>query len=542
MTDLNTDTEHPERENEPVLAGTESVAVDNGEASGSAGNVQEAVNGNGSSDAPGTGDENVLALHRAKKLRGTVTFTGDAHQAVLACALAALCPEPTRLGNLPTAPDGELAAWFTEYRVALEALGVVFEPAEDGHMLVRGPREGLVAPSAPLVVHHELAALALAGLCSGRGLSATLRVDAVRVPGDTVALLRALWPQPQPQPGTEALEAAADAAYADIVIGTLNPKARGLVKPYERLAKKTGEETAVKIALLFHHLAAGESLELHLRRQGPDLLETMLLHFEVDLKVERDDDKEADELTRRIARQMRAAGKEIPVTRLKLAAGARPSPAFLVLAGDVTEASAVALAATLIKGSDVLLEGVLLNTGRAAFFAALRRLGGDVEVVQRREPRHGGGETQGTVRVRTSDLVARRFDAEVLADLRDEVFLLLAAAAYAEGESVFRDLDGLRLGPLDRLREFTAALKRGGVETGEIEDGVVIRGRSESDGAAFDALGHPGLAAACVAMALKSHGASTLAGADALAARHPGLLDRLQALQTPATATTEKTA
>jgi 3-phosphoshikimate 1-carboxyvinyltransferase len=183
-----------------------------------------------------------------------------------------------------------------------------------------------------------------------------------------------------------------------------------------------------------------------------------------------------------------------------------------------------------VKGSDVMLEQVLLNTGRAAFFAALRRLGADVEVVQRREPRQGGGEAQGTVRVRTSDMMAKRFDAETLIDLRDEIFLLLAAAAYAEGESVFRDLDWLRLGPVDRLREFTAALKRGGVETGEIEDGVVIRGRAESDGASFDSLGHSGLAAACAVMAFKSHGASTLAGAAALAHRHPGLLTRIQTL------------
>jgi len=46
------------------------------------------------------------------------------------------------------------------------------------------------------------------------------------------------------------------------------------------------------------------------KRQGSDLLENLLVHFEVDLKVERDDDKDADELTRRIARQMRAAGKQ----------------------------------------------------------------------------------------------------------------------------------------------------------------------------------------------------------------------------------------
>ncbi len=502
---------------------------------------EDAVGGDGAAEAssdvsPDVSPEaaaesgDVIAIHRGKKLRGTLTFPGDAHQAMYACALAALGTDATRLGNPPEAP------WFAGYRAALEALGVAFETADDDHLLVRGPRDGLTAPVAPLEVRHELAALILAGLCSGRGLAATLRIDRGRVPADTIAVLKTLWPGPIVAGARAAVSDTAAAApsagdedeHLDFPVGALNAKARGLVKPYERLAKKTGEETAVKIALLFHHLAAGESLELHLRRQGPDLLENLLLHFEVPLRIERDDDKEADELTRRIARQMRAAGKEIPVTRLRLPAGARPAPTFLTLAGDVTEAAAAALAATLIKSSDVLLENVLLNTGRAAFFAALRRMGGDVEVTQRRER---FGETQGTIRIRTSELFGKRFDADTLTDTRDEVFLLLAAAAYAEGESVFRDLHALRQGPVDFLREFTAALKRGGVDTGEIEDGVVIRGRPESDGAALDAWGHAGIAAACVVMALKSHGASTVAGARALADRYPGLLTRLRSLE-----------
>jgi 5-enolpyruvylshikimate-3-phosphate synthase len=463
-----------------------------------------------------------LEIHRAKKLRGTLSFTGDAHQAMLACGIAALCEEPVRIGNLPAAP------WFMAYRAALESIGVGFETTEDGHVLVRGG--ALKAPESVLEIHHELAAYIVAGLCSGRDFAATLHLDPLQVPGDATTLLKALWPQPaeagSPLPGVP----------ERVTIGALNPKARGLVKPFER----KWEEYGTKVALLFHHLAAGQSLELNVRRQGSDLLENLLAHFEIDLKVERDDDKDADELTRRIARQMRAAGKEPPVTRIKLSAGSRPKPVYLALAGDVTEASVVALAATLVKGSDVLLEGVLLNAGRSGFPSALRRMGADIEVTQRRER---FGEVQGTLRVRTSDLFGKRFDAETLADLRDEIFLLLAASTYAEGETVFRDLNWLRLGDVDLLRDFTAALKRGGVETGEIEDGIVIRGRAESDGAAHDALGHPGLAAAAVVIAMKSHGASTIAGAAALESRHPGLLNRLVGMESQTVATTaEKTA
>ncbi len=458
--------------------------------------------------------EGTIEIHRAKKLRGSLSFPGDAHQAMLACGIAALCEEPVRIVNLPEAP------WFSRYRAALESLGVRFESGEEGETRVWGG--ALRAPDAPLEAKHELAALVLAGLCSGKNLGATLRLDPSLVPGDAIVLLKALWPQP------EGLD------EDDVRVGEMNPKAKTLVKPFER----KWDDGQAKVALLFHHLAAGEALELHLRRQGSDLLENLLVHFGVGLKVERDDDKEADELTRRMARQLRAAGKEIPVTRIKLPSGARPgaaSPVSLALAGDVSAASVAALAATLVRGSDVTLEGVLLNTGRSAAIAALRRMGADIEVTQRREPRHGAGEPQGNLRVRHSEIFAKRFDGETLADLRDEAFLLLVAAACAEGESIFRDIAWLRSGPEDRLKECVAALKRTGVEAGEIEDGIVVRGRAESDGAAWDALGHPGLAAAFAVLALKSHGASTLSGAEALEARHPGLLARIESLGGAAT-------
>jgi 3-phosphoshikimate 1-carboxyvinyltransferase len=212
------------------------------------------------------------------------------------------------------------------------------------------------------------------------------------------------------------------------------------------------------------------------------------------------------------------------LTRVKLPAGSRPKAAFISLPGDVSEASIIALAATLIKGSDVLLEGVLLNAGRTGFFRALRRMGADIEVAQRRDR---GGETVGTLRVRSSGLFGRRFDAETLSDSRDEGFLLLLAAAFAEGESVFRDLEFLRETKMDCLKHFIATLKQAGVEIGEFEDGLVIRGREEYDGGSYDGLGHPGLAAAYAVLALKSHGASTLKGAEILEYRFPGLFSRL---------------
>lgn len=287
------------------------------------------------------------------------------------------------------------------------------------------------------------------------------------------------------------------------------------------------DEYQSKLALLSFHLASGQALDLSLSKAGPDWLETLAAQFGGPIKVEKNEAPEGDELARRIARQMRAAGKTEPLTRIRLGAGAKLRPQTYTIPADIALASAYCLAATLIKGSDVTLENVPLNPSRAGFISALRRMGADIEVVSRRER---NGEGLGLLRVRSAELFGKRFAADNHSGMRDEIFLLMVAAAFAEGETVLRDVAYLRKHDVDLLKGFTAALKSAGVEIGEIEDGVVIRGRPDYDGSAYDCMGHPGLSLACLVMALKSHGASNLRGSGCLDARYPGLLDQMALL------------
>ena len=316
----------------------------------------------------------------------------------------------------------------------------------------------------------------------------------------------------------------------------LTPKAASLLRPGGsagatcKPADFGWDEYQAKLALLAFHLAAGQPLDLALSKAGPDWLETLAAQFGGPIKVEKNEAPEGDELARRIARQMRAAGKTEPQTRIRLGAGAKLAPVTYTIPADVSLASAYCLAATLLKGSDITLENVPLNPSRAGFISALRRMGADIEVAGRRER---NGEGLGLLRVRSADLFGKRFAAENHAGMRDEVFLLMVAAAFAEGETVLRDIAHLRKHDRDLLKGFAAALKAAGAEIGEIEDGVVIRGRADYDGGAYDCMGHPGLALACLVMGLKSHGASTLRNAECLDGRYPGLLAQMAALGAP---------
>ncbi len=294
-----------------------------------------------------------------------------------------------------------------------------------------------------------------------------------------------------------------------------------------RPADSRWDEYLAKLTLLSYGLASGQPVDISLTRPGPDSLEFLAAHFEAPLRVERNEAPEGDELARRIARQLRAAGKQEAQIRVRLETGAKLNPQTYAIPSDITLASAYCLAASLIKGSDITLEGVPLNPQRAGFIAALRRMGADIEVISRRERQ---GEGLGVLRVRSAELFGKRFGAENLTSMRDEVFLLMVAAAYAEGETVIRDVAYLRRHRVDLLKGFAANLKSAGVEIGEIEDGLVIRGRPDYDGGAYDACGNPGLGLACQIMGLKSHGASLVWGAECVAGRYPDFQEQMATL------------
>jgi 5-enolpyruvylshikimate-3-phosphate synthase len=489
--------------------------------------------------------ENAVEIKRSKRLKGQPVLQGDGLTGFQALLMGALAEGPTRLENLPDSP------WFRDILQDFIRMGYA-QQALDGHWTIHGGSAPVSGPE-PLRVRHEAELLTLAGFLAAKDCRRSLAIDPACVSGEAMELLGRILKLESPPELVSAAEAgmaagleapaesgapmADSAPDQDVILlaapGGLTPKAAALLRPAGSASAACKpsdfgwDEYQAKLTLLSFHLASGLALDLSLSKSGPDWLETLAAQFGGSIRVEKNEAPEGDELARRIARQMRAAGKTEAMTRIRLSAGARLKTQTYVIPADITLASAYCLAATLIKGSDLTLENVPLNPSRAGFISALRRMGADIEVAGRREK---NGEGLGLLRVRSADLFGKRFAADNHSGLRDEIFLLMVAAAFAEGETVLRDVAYLRKHDHDLLKAFTAALKAAGVEIGEIEDGVVIRGRPDYDGSAYDGMGHPGLALACLVMGLKSHGASTLKGALCLDGRYPGLLDQMTVL------------
>jgi 3-phosphoshikimate 1-carboxyvinyltransferase len=149
-------------------------------------------------------------------------------------------------------------------------------------------------------------------------------------------------------------------------------------------------------------------------------------------------------------------------------------PAPVRVPGDPSSAAFPIVAALLVPGSEVELDGVLLNPLRAGLIETLREMGAEIET---RNAREAGGEPVGDLRVRASRLTGVVVPAERAPAMIDEYPILAVAAAFAEGTTVMRGIGELRVKESDRVALMAAGLKACGVEVEEEPDGLIVHGR-----------------------------------------------------------------
>jgi 3-phosphoshikimate 1-carboxyvinyltransferase len=155
-------------------------------------------------------------------------------------------------------------------------------------------------------------------------------------------------------------------------------------------------------------------------------------------------------------------------------------PTAIDVPRDPSSAAFPLVAALIVPGSDVSIPGVLLNPRRTGLIETLKEMGADIRVFNTRE---SGGEKIGDLIVRASSLQGIDVPAERAPSMIDEYPILAIAAAFAEGRTIMRGLEELRVKESDRLAAIVAGLRANGVSVEETEDGMIVEGRG-ADGVA----------------------------------------------------------
>jgi 3-phosphoshikimate 1-carboxyvinyltransferase len=216
-----------------------------------------------------------------------------------------------------------------------------------------------------------------------------------------------------------------------------------------------------------------------------------------------------------VTREPGAAGGAIAVVR----PAERLEPGAIAVPADISSAAFFIVAALVVPGSEVVLEGIGLNPTRAGLLSILERMGAAIEV---EELEASGGEPTGRIRVRPAALRGTEVGGAEVPLAIDELPLVALAACFAEGTTRIRDAAELRRKESDRIATVTETLNALGGRVEPSADGMVIEGIGGLRGGTIDSQGDHRVAMLGAVAGLASREGVEVSGMEAAAVSYPG--------------------
>ena len=419
----------------------------------------------------------------AEAIAGTVTVPGDKSISHRALILGALARGPTPVSGLLTAEDCINTAR------ALAQMGVEIHNLGQSSVVIDGVGlRGLRSPAGVLDLGNSGTGMRLLmGVVAGQDFAATLTGDdSLRQrPMDRIA-------QPLGQMGIK-VTGQGEQCLPPVTVWGGNPRP---------ITYRTPMASAqVKSAVLLAGLNAPGTTTVIEPARSRDHTERMLA----------------------------ALGAQVSVDGLKVSVEGNPDlcGCEMVVPGDFSSAAFLLVAALLIPGSEVTVGGILLNSNRTGLLEILGRMGAKLEVSNRRQ---ATGEPVGDITVRASQLSATQVGGEVIPRMLDEVPILALAATQAEGQTVIRDAEELRVKESDRLAAIAQVLSALGATIQQQPDGLVIDGPTRLHGAEVDSFGDHRIAMMAVVAGLVTEGQSVVTNTQCISTSFPEFADLLRDL------------
>jgi 3-phosphoshikimate 1-carboxyvinyltransferase len=423
-----------------------------------------------------------LTVKKAQGLRGRVKVPGDKSISHRALLLGAIAEGTTRVRNFLPAAD------CLATLACVQALGVEVERGSETELIVQGRGlRGLMEPEDALDCARSGTTMRLlAGILAGQPFYSVLTGNEQlrRRPMGRIA-------EPLRQMGATVLGRDGGRLPPLTILG-------GNLHGIEY--KLHVASAQVKSAILLAGLYADGLTVIHEPGPARDHTEQMLAAMGANIQYQ--------------------------ISNIKLQSSKLSSLDILV-PGDVSSAAYFIAAACLVPGSEVIIEGIGVNPTRTGFLDALREMGADILVENRREV---SGEPLAGVVVRAGGLRGIEVKGDRVPRMIDEFTLLAVVASQAEGETIVRDAAELRVKETDRIANTAVELRKLGAHIEERPDGFVVEGPTPLIGTQVNNHGDHRLAMSLAIAGLVAEGETIIEGAECIADSFPGFEEILAAL------------
>ncbi len=195
--------------------------------------------------------------------------------------------------------------------------------------------------------------------------------------------------------------------------------------------------------------------------------------------------------------------------------------------GDISSAAYFIAAALMVPGSEILIRNVGINPTRDGILRVVRAMGGRIELLNERKM---GGEPAADLLVRHSALHGTVIEGDLIPTLIDEIPIIAILAACADGTTVIRNAEELKVKESNRLDIMVTELARMGVDIEGTDDGMIIRGGRPLQGTAVDSRLDHRIAMSFAVAGLAAEGTTEVLRADCVDISYPGFYRDLESL------------
>lgn len=199
----------------------------------------------------------------------------------------------------------------------------------------------------------------------------------------------------------------------------------------------------------------------------------------------------------------------------------------ITVPGDISSAAFFIVAALIVPNSEITIQNVGLNDTRTGIIDVLKSMGASIHI----EKTGDGIEPAGEITVKHSPLHGTEIGGELIPRLIDELPILSVAAAFAEGRTVIRDAEELKVKESNRIEAMENELKKAGVNVRSTGDGLVIEGGKPVRSGCFQTYNDHRVAMSMAVLALAAEGTSTIENHQCINISYPDFFITLESIQ-----------
>jgi len=424
-----------------------------------------------------------LVLEKVNKLTGKIFVPGDKSISHRSLILGSISRGETRVYNLLNSLD------CLRTLECMQSLGVKIELDEDNSVNIKGKGlYGLQEPKVILDVGNSGTTIRLlTGLLSGQNFYSVLN-------GDNSIRKRPMKRVVQPL----RLMGANIWGRENGQLAPLSIKGRKLNPLYYTLPVASAQ---VKSALLLAGLyTTGETVisePLSTRDHTERMLETM----QADIKIS--------------------------PPKIKIKGGIELRSTDIFIPGDISSAAYFIAAASILRGSQIIIKQVGVNPTRTGVIEILKKMGTKIDILNYQIK---SNEPRADLKIEYSELKGIEIKEEMVPLLIDELPLIAVVASQAKGKTVVSGAKELRVKETDRIKAIVSELKKMGVDIKEKEDGFIVEGPSKLKGAVCESYNDHRIAMSLAVAALLAEGKTGIRNSECIEISFPGFEKTLQNL------------